>query len=924
MLSSLKPVLLLFLIVFFTACGNTESRTPEGHIEAAQEYIDEDKLQSALIELKNALSKASDNTRARRLLGELYLTLGDGASAQKELERAASLGVDPGFIQPLLAKALLSQQDYEGVLQVNPHQEQLLPAGKASIHASRGMALLALKKLDEADKEFELGLVQDAESPEVLTGLAWLAISRQQPDQARGYLDRVFSIDPDYAEAWSALGNIERTQGNLEAARESYSKAVENRQANTLDSLNQIAVNIALGNHDQAKTEIATLRKKGVQTYLLDYLVGLLAYQEQRYRDAEAFFQKTLQANPRHIRSLYYAGTSSLQEGNLSMANDYLQRFNAKNPGFAPALKILAWIAIQDGNFTDAEQLIRPVLAQEPDDTFSLNLLASALTGDNKTVEGLEVMQQLVALQPDSADARRMLGVNMIMEGKLESGLAELEISRELDPGVLKTSLAIIFTYLRNKELDKALDTALSLRETHPDSVVANAALATVYLNRQEYDKAGQAFRDTLALDSDNVTANSGLASLAVQAKQFEEAKTYYRKILEKHPESLNTSMNLAYLSALDGSVDEMKTVLENAIETNPGSLLPRLALSRHYTAQGDYDKVVDILTPVQSTSKENFTYLKMLTEAQYRIGDYVKARNNVQTLIDIAPNNTSAHYLLAMTHRRLGDIDGSRDALERVLVLDPTHIGARSQLIGLMIADGNTQAASESLEILKKQSGEIVNVLLLEGQLASSVGDHNTAVSAYRRAFEINETNINLLKLEAATWESGAQDAAVGLLTSWLEKLPTDQASSIRLASRYVALGKESEAIEVYTGMLEQTPDNVAVLNDLAWLLQDSDPKLALEYAEKAHSLAPQSGPVMDTLAVVVSKSDPSRAQLLIREALGTSPANPGYLYHQALIYKRAGDSKEALRIVKKLLEDTPDFPAAEEARHLMKELGG
>jgi len=923
MANFLKSVLLLCMVTFLGACG-AENRTPEGHIAAAQGYIDQDELQPALIELKNALQQAPDSALARRLLGEVYLTLGNGTSARKELERAASLGVDPGFIQPLLARALLLQQEFNDVLQVNPHQEQLLPAGKASIHASRGMALLALKQPDEADKEFELGLAQDAGSPEVLTGLAWLAASRQEQEQAREQLDKVFTINIDYAEAWSLLGNIERSQGNLEAALEAYSKAADNRHANTLDILNRISVNIALENHDQARAEIALQRKQGAKNYLLDYLEGLLYYQEKHYTEARPLFEQALQANPEHVRSLFYAGASNLQEENIEQARGHLLRFDSRNPGFSPALKMLAWIAIQNGEYRDAERFIRQVIAKEPDDVFSLNLLSSALMGDKKTVEGVEVLQQLVALQPDSANARRKLGVGMILEGKLESGLNELEASRELDPGIQQTSLTIIFTYLRNNELDKALDAAVNLRNTHPDSTVANAALATVYLTRQEHDKASQAFRDTLALDSDNVTANSGLASLAVQAGQPGEAKVYYRKILESHPGSLNTSMNLAYLSALDGSVDEMKAVLEQAIEVNPKALLPRMALARYYSKQGDYANVVDILTPVRQSAKGDFTYLKMLSEARYRSGDYVNARNDLNALVTVAPNNASAHYLLAMTDRRLGNIDGFRDELKRVLALEPNHIGALILSAELMIADGNTQAARKNIDTLKKQSGDSVDVYLLEGRLASSSGDHKAAVSAYHRAFEMKETNINLLKLESAIWDAGDREAAIDLLTSWLDKLPTDQASRVRLASRYAAMGRNSDAVAVYTRMLKQNPDNVAALNDLAWLLRDSDPKQALEYAEKAHSLAPKSAAVTDTLAVVVSQSDPSRAQLLIREALSASPNNPGYRYHQALIYQRAGNPEQALRVVKKLLEDTPDFPDAKQAEQLLKELEG
>ena len=922
--SSLKAVLLVLLLILLSGWGCDSRSSSEENIAAAQEYIDNDELNKAVIELKNALQQAPDNALARRLLGEVYLTMGDGASAQKELERAATLGEDPNFTQPLLARALLNQRDYDDVLEIDPLQDQLLPAGKATVHSARGMALIAQNKLDDAGREFEQGLAQDAGSIEVLTGLAWLATSRQQMDQAREYLDRVFAIDPGYAKAWSLLGNIERAGGNPEAALAAYSKAADGRHANPMDILNRISINISLGNLDVARTEIAAQRKQGSRVYLLDYLEGLIIYQERNYKDARPLFERVLEQNPSHEGALLYAGTCNLQEGNLEKARYYLSSYNAINPDFIPALKMLAVIAMKDGDYKDVQQYIRPVLAQEPNDVFSLRLLSGALVGDKQVLEGLNVLQQVVELNPDSAGARMALGMGMIQQGKLESGLNELEASRELDPDIQQTSLFIISTYLNNNEKDKALDAALTLLGSHPDSVAANATLGMVYLTRQENDKAAQAFRDTLALESDNVTANNGLATLAVKAGQPEEAKAYYRKILQNHPGELKTSMNLAYLSALDGNIDEMKAVLEKSIEANPGALLPRLALSRYYSRQADFDKVVDILEPVKLTAKGDFNYLKLLSEAQYRTGDYVNARSNLEALVEIAPDNASVHYLLVMSLLQLRINEGIRGKLERVLILDPEHVGARVLSIELMIIDGNASAARKNIEILKKQSGDTVDVFLLEGRLASSTGDYKAAVSAYQRAYEIKETNINLLKLEEATWNSGDQGAAIDLLTSWLVKLPADQASSVRLASRYMAMGKESEAISVYYGMLKQAPDSVPTMNNLAWLLQDSDPKQALKFAEKAHLLAPESHSVTDTLAVVLSKNEPSRAQSLIREALVASPGNPIYLYHQALIYQRAGKPEQALEIVKKLLKDTPDFPEVEEARQLMKELGG
>lgn len=918
----LNIVLFTLLAVVLTACDMLGDESVDEHIASAEKYIENGKFKPAAIELKNALQQAPDNAMARRMLGKIYLTLGDSVSAQKELERASELGAEAELTQPLLARALLHQQDYKSVLEIEPSQYTLSPKAQASLHASRGMALIGLNRLDEAAAEFKQGLAADDGSLEVLTGKAWLAIAQQQPEQARDYLEQVFAIDPNYAEAWSLLGNIEQSQQNLEAALEAYTKAADNRIDNIMDVVNRIRLNIALGNNKKATAELAAQREQGRKNFLLDHLEGLLAYEERRYKDARISFEKVLRVNPDHLPTLMYAGAANLMDGNLEQARAYLLRFNAKQPGSAPVLKMLAWIAMKNEDYTAAEKYIRQVLAEQPDDMFSLNLLASALMGNNQTLKGQEVLRQIVALHPDSADARMKLGVSMIQEGKLDSALEELEASRALDPSIQKTSLAIIFTYLRNNEPDKALEQALALREAHPDSAVANAALGTVFLARQEHDKAAQAFRDTLAVDADNVTANSGLATLAVLAGNPGEAKTYYRKILEKHPDNLNTSMNLAYLSALDGDAEEMQTVLKQAIEANPGALLPRLALSRYYTKQNEYNKVIQLLQPVRDTGINNPVYLELLSQAQYRTGEFAGARSSLESLIELTPDNASTHYLLALTYRKLGNKAGYRSQLERVLALDPEHIGARSLMTGILIAEGDTDAAGKSIDLLRKQSGETAETFLLEGQLASSLAEYDKAASAYRSALKLEETNFNLLKLETAMWSAGKRQAAIDLMTSWLEKYPSDKITQTRLASRFLSMGRESDAVETYTEILKDDPDNAVALNNLAWLLRNSDPKQALEYAEKAYSLAPGSPSIADTLAMLISESDPSRAQKLIREALNASPDNSHYLYHQALIYESANEPDQARQVVEKLLKENPDFPEAEDAKKLMNRL--
>jgi cellulose synthase operon protein C len=910
------------LLVALTGCGRT---TPEEHITAAQHYLDVNQPASAVLELKSALKEAPENVLARVLAGKTYILLGDGATAEKELERAVELGGDPSDINPLIAKALLLQENFPAVLEIDADQEGLSPKARAAIHGIRGVALLASDGLDAADREFGQGIALDAASTDVLNGAARLAAMRDNPGLAREYLDKVFAIDPDNSDAWVLSGDLERADGKLEDARAAYTKALQRQPSNTLASLNRIAVNIALANTEAAKNEVNALKGRGIVSGRLDYLDGVLNYQEGLFDPAQNLFEKAMTADPRDTRSLYFAATSALQNGREEIATLYLKRFVTRSPGFAPALKILAWLELKHGNFAQAESYIRSALVAEPEDVYSLNLLASALQGDSRSAEkSVEVLKQVVALDPKSATAKSNLGMSMVRAGMLEQGLRELESAREMDPGALRNSATIVFTYLNSNQLDKALEAAQQMRDDNPDNAVAMAILGTVFLARKEYDKATTAFNDTLGRDKDNITAMSGLASLAAVNGKPEEAKKIYREILQRRPGDLTSSMNLAYLAASDGSVEELQKVLSSTIDANPAALLPRLTLSRYYMMQRNYAGIVEILTPVQDTGKANTEFLRLLCQAQFHTGDFTRARDNLQVLAQSEPDDVDVQYMLALTLRKLGDAAGAKKGIDHVLKLTPKHFGARLQLVELLLAAGDTAAARENLALLQERSPDTKDVLKLEGALESAVGNHKAAVAAYQRAFEIEGTNYNLLNLETATWDSGDQNGAVTLLTSWLAKVPNDNLTSLRLATRYAAMGRQSDAVDIFNGLLKQAPNNVVVLNNLAWLLQDTNNKQALDYAERAFAAAPDSLEVKSTLAVVVSETDIARAQQLMREVLRAKPKDPNFRYQQALIYKRAHQNEQAIQSLNDVLRDSPDFPNAGEAKKLLSELGG
>ena len=94
-------------------------------------------------------------------------------------------------------------------------------------HVSRGVALLALGRLDEAEKTFHEAHTLYPNDAIVTNGLGLIALSRNQPGEAARYFSEVVSIAPTYPDGYNNLGRAWVEQGHPEQALGFFRHAIE-------------------------------------------------------------------------------------------------------------------------------------------------------------------------------------------------------------------------------------------------------------------------------------------------------------------------------------------------------------------------------------------------------------------------------------------------------------------------------------------------------------------------------------------------------------------------------------------------------------------------------------------------------------------------------------------------------------------------
>jgi predicted Zn-dependent protease len=135
----------------------------------------------------------------------------------------------------------------------------------------------------------------------------------------------------------------------------------------------------------------------------------------------------------------------------------------------------------------------------------------------------------------------------------------------------------------------------------------------------------------------------------------------------------------------------------------------------------------------------------------------------------------------------------------------------------------------------------------------------------------------------------------------------------------------QQALAASQYELVMKAYPNNVAALNNLAWIYTEQHDPKALALAERAYKLAPQSAGVADTYAWALVARNQARTALPIAEkAAKAAPNVPTIQYHLAVAQARVGDKAGARATLEALQKSGVAFEDKQAAEQLYREVGG
>lgn len=914
------PRLLLALILglsLLNACGQKD---PAALVAEARTLLAAGDERAAMIQLKNALDQDGRNAEARYELGRLHLARLDLASAEKEFRRARDAGYAANVVDPMIARALLGQREYQRLLDEVPAPSGSGPED-ATLLALRATAVLGLGRKEEAREAMQKALQAAPGNADVHLALAKLALIDGDTARALNELDQALKADPRHQDSQLLKGDLLHATGKPAEAAAVYRGILQANPRHTPARLALAGLAIAENRLADARKEIGAALKDAPNNLQVRYLEALVDFREGKTERARDRLAGVLKAAPNFVPAQLLGGSIEFTLGNLQTAESHLNKVVKAAPGNSQARRLLAATQLRAGRPDDAERTLEPLKPEQSGDV-GVNLVAGEIALAKKQwVKASAHFEKAAEASPENAAIRTELGIARMAQGDARA-MDDLLAASSLDGGGRAGAL-IILNQLRNQQYDAALASVTALERKFPASPVSWNYRGAAYLGKKDPVKARESFERALKLDPTFFPAAATLARLDLQDNKPAAAKARFDSVLKADPRHLQAMLGLADLARTGRDEKAYLSWLEKAAAAHPEALQPRIQQTRHWLAKGDSAKAVAAARSAVAAQPDSPAALDLLASAQFAARDLDNARATYRKLVDRHPDQAAPRLKLAQVQIAMNQAQEARASLQEAIRLKPDLVEAQLMLGTLEIRSARYDEALTIARQIQQQHPEAIAGWALEGDAALARKQYPAALAAYERAHKLAPSPATLIGQHQALAASGRFDEGAKRLSDWLAGHPEDRRARFFLAEQLMGRGRYPSAAEHYLVLNQQVPGDVVVLNNLASALSELKDKRALGFAEQALKLKPDNPAVMDTAGwILVQQGQSGRGTRLLQQALSKAPDAGDIHYHYAAALAMGGDKAHARQELERLMKSGQDFSQKPAALTLMQTL--
>lgn len=915
----------LTLLATSLALGGCGRNDFNRFMTSAEAKMAQGDYRAAVIELKNALAQSPNDARARFMLGSALLKSGDPAAATTELNKALALKVEPDVVYPQIARALVLQgaprRDIEALLEA----PLTSATAKAEVAANIGIAYIGLEMPKEAREQIERAVAADPANLTARIAQAQLAAVDGDLSRARTIIEQAVASAPTNTDALMLRGDIAVAAGERQEAIAAYEAAVANSVQSLRPRFALVSAYVRENDVDKAAAHLSELAKIAPADPRTHYATALVAFVRGDTPAALAAIEKTMQVAPDYLPARYLSGLIDLKRGSYAAAENSLRTVVSRSPSDDSARLALAQAYLRRDQAAKAQEVLEPALRRSPENAKLLSVAADVQLALKRPDRAAELLTRANALPGSDVNGRVRLAQIKLAKGELQQGIQDLESLAGKDSATGEPDLALVTALLRSGDYAKALAAADALVRKQPTSAAAQNVRATVLVAKGDLKGARTAYEKALALDPGFTTGTLNLAKLDAMEHKPADARKKFEQVIAKDPKSEAALLGLAQLLVASKAPEgEVLAAVRAAVDANPASVAARLALINYYARQKDWKSAVTVAQQAQAAIPDTPAILDALGSVQHASGDLNQALETFMRLSRYQPSNPLPLLRAAVIQAQLKNADSAIALLRSAFVIDSANASiAMALAAGYMNASLPDQGLAEAKRMQKERADKAMGYIL-EGEIYAAQKRLPEAIASYRTALAKESLPMVVVRLHTLLAASGKGDEAGAIAQKWLKDHPKDVQVRAALGQASLAKGDVKTALPFLRAAHENDPNNVVVLNNLAWTLGElNDPK-ALELAARAYVLAPNVPEVANTYGwILVQRGQTAQGIDLLRRAVELAPNDAEKRLRLARGLIKGGDKPGARAQLETVVAKTDVSPAARsQAEQLLKDL--
>lgn len=889
--SSLAVVLLASLL---TGCGE---KTMEAYMDDARAYAENQRIDAAIVEYKNAIQAQPDAALPRFELGKLYILQGNFASAEKELNRALELGHSASEVIPLLSTAYQQSGAENALVDIDHRAEGMTAVESAEVGFYKLQALVQLGQTEDAQTllddlvtldtssvykglvdSYEFIIAQDfaaaldktkqlqAQAPsnkDVLLQLAGLHLQQGDIDEAVGVYEEYVTIYPSDLNRKFVLASLLVERRELEKAEPIVDELMEINSANPLLNTYKGIIEASNENFASALQFLETAIQNGRSDEVVRLVAGFSAFQIRDFEAAQRHLTMVASNLPDNHPGLRMLADSLLQQGENDEALDVLNRVEMTMDADASLFSKAGYQLLRQGNVVGAQQMIEKTNSANlsGEDLARLGVLQLSLND----IDGLINIQEAVKQAPESATSQNTLVRALLATGKL----------------------------------GEAQEASENWRLAQPTDPLPVIYLANIAIAEQDFAKAETLIGEAEALDASNPEITYTRAKQYIAQERISDASSLLTEFVASNPTDVQ---GITMWFAIEESQDKGDVVIQHTrrqFESDSSNIDLRILLARLYSFSGQFEATTRVLSDVEPDLTTPMGYWNLLGQSYVRENKVEEAAAHFNKWIEIYPQDKNAVLGMLLVHDTQRDYQDGVDLVDEVLAKRPEpQLSLLKAYFHSML--GQSEPAWPIIEGFSDQVKALPFVRSIIARLHMVDGNAELAVDHAKAAYEGNETSANALLRLASLEATGAQDEAYAFLTEHVAQDGSDVRSAMLLAERQI--GRDSDkAVSTYESILTEMPDNFVVLNNLAYInLEAGTLDKAEPLARKAVAIQPRNSDAVDTLAqILVAKGEQEEALSLYGQiATQPIPNEEVYLNHVELLLQMGRETQAKRRL--------------------------